>query len=91
MDDIQRYPSSHQRSRSQAPKRPRTRPSCKECRCRKLRSDGQQPQYSMYHELKVVYETTERGSRGPKKGYIKALEDRFVYLEALLENPGLNS
>ncbi|RSL62831.1 hypothetical protein CEP53_004607 [Fusarium sp. AF-6] len=31
-------------------------------------------------------ETTQRGTRGPKKGYIKALKDRVSQLEALLQN-----
>lgn len=69
-----------------APKRPRARAACDECRRRKLRCDGRQPQCSLCNESGLVCETTERGSRGPKKGYIKALKDRVVYLENLLEN-----
>ncbi|KAJ5541001.1 hypothetical protein N7494_006077 [Penicillium frequentans] len=71
---------------SLAPKRPRARAACDECRRRKLRCDGRQPQCSICHESGLICETTERGSRGPKKGYIKALKDRVVYLENLLEN-----
>lgn len=71
---------------SPAPKRPRARAACDECRRRKLRCDGRQPQCSICHESGLICETTERGSRGPKKGYIKALKDRVVYLENLLEN-----
>ncbi|KAJ5792551.1 uncharacterized protein N7503_008529 [Penicillium pulvis] len=71
---------------SPATKRPRARAACDECRRRKLRCDGRQPQCSICHESGLICETTERGSRGPKKGYIKALKDRVVYLENLLEN-----
>lgn len=66
--------------------RPRARAACDECRRRKLRCDGRQPQCSLCHESGLICETTERGSRGPKKGYIKALKDRVVYLENLLED-----
>ncbi|KAJ5646980.1 hypothetical protein N7490_003352 [Penicillium lividum] len=72
-------------SRSE-PKRSRARTACDECRRRKLRCDGRQPQCSLCHDTGSICETTERGSRGPKKGYIKAFKARLALLENLLEN-----
>ena len=60
--------------------------ACDECRRRKLRCDGQQPQCRVCRESGHACETTLRGTRGPKKGYIKALKSRVVHLEALLES-----
>lgn len=68
--------------------RGRQRPgaSCDECRRRKLRCDGQQPQCGVCQDTGVVCEVTQRSVRGPKKGHLKALKDRIVHLEAMLES-----
>lgn len=68
--------------------RGRQRPgaACDECRRRKLRCDGQHPQCSVCRDTDVVCEVTQRGVRGPKKGYLKALKNRIVHLEAMLES-----
>lgn len=68
--------------------RARQRPgvACDECRRRKLRCDGQQPQCSVCQDTGVACETTQRGVRGPKKGHLKALKNRVVQLEAMLES-----
>ncbi|KAK2603398.1 hypothetical protein N8I77_009860 [Diaporthe amygdali] len=60
--------------------------ACDECRRRKLRCDGRQPQCSLCQGAGIVCEVTQRGLRGPKKGYLKALKNRVVQLEALLES-----
>ncbi|GLI79437.1 hypothetical protein PoHVEF18_007772 [Penicillium ochrochloron] len=67
--------------------RGRQRPgaACDECRRRKLRCDGQHPQCGVCRETDVVCEVTQRGTRGPKKGHLKALKNRIVHLEAMLE------
>ena len=59
--------------------RGRQRPggACEECRRRKLRCDGQRPQCRVCQESGVTCEvTTQRATRGPKKGYMKALKSR---------------
>ena len=58
--------------------------ACEECRRRKLRCDGQQPQCGICQESNLVCEVTQRGIRGPKKGVLKALRDRVAELEAML-------
>lgn len=60
--------------------------ACDECRRRKLRCDGQQPQCGVCQESGVVCEVTQRGARGPKKGYLKALRNRVLHLETMLES-----
>ncbi|RSM04360.1 hypothetical protein CDV31_010062 [Fusarium ambrosium] len=60
--------------------------ACDECRRRKQRCDGQQPTCRVCLESGLACQTTQRGTRGPKKGYIKALKDRVSQLEALLQN-----
>ncbi|KAJ5591586.1 fungal-specific transcription factor domain-containing protein [Penicillium hispanicum] len=64
---------------------PRGRQACDECRRRKLRCDGQQPQCRVCRETGVVCEITQRGVRGPKKGHLKALKNRVLHLEAMLD------
>lgn len=55
--------------------------ACKECRRRKLRCDGVQPQCGVCVQSGATCEiSTERASRGPKKGYIKALRNRVGML-----------
>ncbi|PYH99024.1 hypothetical protein BO71DRAFT_446885 [Aspergillus ellipticus CBS 707.79] len=61
------------------------RAACDECRRRKLRCDGQQPRCGGCQEAGLECEVTQRGTRGPKKGYIKALQNRVMHLEAMLE------
>lgn len=60
--------------------------ACDECRRRKLRCDGQQPQCSICLGMGIACEVTQRGVRGPKKGYLTALKNRVVQLEALLDS-----
>ncbi|KAG8157587.1 hypothetical protein KVR01_012629 [Diaporthe batatas] len=69
-----------------APRGQRPGYACDECRRRKLRCDGRQPQCSLCQTTGAVCEVTQRGLRGPKKGYLKALKNRVVQLEALLES-----
>jgi hypothetical protein len=57
------------------------RAGCDECRRRKLRCDGQQPQCALCQEAGIPCELT----RGPKKGHLKALKNKVVHLEAMLE------
>jgi hypothetical protein len=66
--------------------RGRPGPACDECRRRKLRCRGQQPQCNVCQESGLVCEITQRGARGPKKGDLKALRNRVVHLEAMLES-----
>jgi hypothetical protein len=61
-------------------------PACDECRRRKLRCDGQQPQCGVCRDTDNVCEITHRGARGPKKGHLKALKGRVEQLEAMLED-----
>ncbi|KAH7234145.1 hypothetical protein B0J15DRAFT_517419 [Fusarium solani] len=65
---------------------PRLGTACDECRRRKQRCDGQQPACRVCQESGLICQTTQRGTRGPKKGYIKALKDRVSELEALLQS-----
>jgi hypothetical protein len=69
-------PSTRGQQRAQA--------ACDECRRRKIRCDGQQPQCGVCQQSGRVCGVTERGARGPRKGYIKALKSRVVHLEATL-------
>lgn len=66
--------------------RGRQRPgaACEECRRRKLRCDGQQPQCGVCLDTGVLCAVTQRGVRGPKKGHLKALKTRVLHLEAML-------
>lgn len=68
--------------------RRRQRPgaACDECRRRKLRCDGQQPQCSVCRDTNVVCEVSQRSARGPKKGHLKVLKNRVAYLEAMLDS-----
>jgi hypothetical protein len=74
-------------SDTQTVTRGRQRPgaACDECRRRKLRCDGQHPQCGVCRDTDVVCEISQRGVRGPKKGHLKALKNRIVHLEAMLE------
>ncbi|KAJ5290943.1 fungal-specific transcription factor domain-containing protein [Penicillium angulare] len=59
--------------------------ACDECRRRKLRCDGLQPQCGVCRETNVVCEVTKRAVRGPKKGHLKVLKNRILHLESMLE------
>jgi hypothetical protein len=65
--------------------RQRTGAACEECRRRKLRCDGQQPQCGVCRESGLACEVTQRGARGPRKGDLRALRSRVAELEAMLE------
>lgn len=91
-DDASSTPTSHfclmpRSSETDAMSQPtvRGRQACDECRRRKLRCDGQQPQCRVCRETGVVCEITQRAVRGPKKGHLKALKNRVLHLEAMLE------
>ncbi|KAL3482128.1 fungal-specific transcription factor domain-containing protein [Aspergillus californicus] len=64
--------------------------ACDECRRRKLRCDGQQPQCRICLDAGVACEITQRKTRGPKKGHLRQLKDRLVTLEAMLESPAVS-
>ena len=52
--------------------------ACEDCRRRKLRCDGKQPQCSACFEARVnCVLTTTQSQRGPKKGHMKALQARL--------------
>ncbi|OAA43656.1 citrinin biosynthesis transcriptional activator CtnR [Metarhizium rileyi] len=62
--------------------RSRQKPACEECRRRKLRCDGQQPQCGVCKETGVMCEVNPvRAPRGPKRGYLKNLRNRVSMLE----------
>ncbi|KAH8799831.1 fungal-specific transcription factor domain-containing protein [Xylogone sp. PMI_703] len=84
-------PQSRQRQPRQS-----ASPACEECRRRKLRCDGQQPQCGVCEESSVpCIVNTNRARRGPKKGHIKALRARIALLESRLsdtqDHPNLDS
>ncbi|KAL6232513.1 hypothetical protein BDW75DRAFT_217723 [Aspergillus navahoensis] len=69
------------------PTRPRQKPgaACEECRRRKLRCDRRQPQCRLCEASGVECQViTARPSRGPKRGYLKVLQDRIAALEGAL-------
>ncbi|ODA78208.1 hypothetical protein RJ55_05589 [Drechmeria coniospora] len=52
--------------------------ACEECRRRKLRCDRQQPQCGMCSAAGATCQiTTNRAPRGPKRGYLKAMQARI--------------
>ncbi|KAL2838526.1 hypothetical protein BJY01DRAFT_34101 [Aspergillus pseudoustus] len=71
-------------AQSVAIRRHRRSTACDECRRRKLRCDGQQPQCGPCSETGVTCELTPRATRGPKKGHLRDLKNRLVHLEAML-------
>ncbi len=63
-----------------APPKPRQRPgsACQECRRRKLRCDGQQPQCeACFQSGAQCVPVATHAQRGPKRGHVKALENRL--------------
>ncbi|KAK9374686.1 fungal-specific transcription factor domain-containing protein [Lipomyces chichibuensis] len=63
--------------------------ACVICRKRKLRCDGARPACGTCARLQhnCVYEETRRKS-GPKRGYVKMLEERLAHVEGLLNPNG---
>ena len=58
--------------------RQRAGAACEECRRRKLRCDGKQPQCEPCFEAGVLCVTpTNHPQRGPKRGHLKALQTRM--------------
>lgn len=52
--------------------------ACEECRRRKLKCNGAEPQCSVCADSGVeCVVIREREARGPKKGYLKVLKDRI--------------
>ncbi|KAL2259600.1 hypothetical protein VTK26DRAFT_6660 [Humicola hyalothermophila] len=66
--------------------------ACMICRKRKLKCDGFKPSCSTCSRLghKCAYDEVRRKS-GPKRGYVKALEERLKQVETLLKNQELSS
>ncbi|UKZ67830.1 uncharacterized protein TrAtP1_008989 [Trichoderma atroviride] len=59
--------------------------ACQECRRRKLRCDGKQPQCSTCENAGIECNIDRnRAPRGPKKGYITALQNKIETLESRL-------
>ena len=50
--------------------------ACEQCRRRKLRCDRSQPKCGLCEASNLECEITARPPRGPKRGYLKVLEDR---------------
>ncbi|KAI0109238.1 fungal-specific transcription factor domain-containing protein [Nemania sp. FL0031] len=64
------------------PSRQRPGGACEECRRRKLRCDRQHPQCGVCAAAGVAcFTTTTRAPRGPKRGYLKAMQARIAALE----------
>ncbi|KAK9242165.1 fungal-specific transcription factor domain-containing protein [Lipomyces tetrasporus] len=61
--------------------------ACVICRKRKLRCDGARPACGTCARLQhhCIYEETRRKS-GPKRGYVKMLEERLAHVEGLLNS-----
>lgn len=58
--------------------RARQRPACEECRRRKLRCDGKKPRCSTCEHAGTECDiNTNRVPRGPKKGYLIALQSKI--------------
>ncbi|KAL3426669.1 transcriptional regulatory protein [Phlyctema vagabunda] len=71
-------------SSDKKPTRPRQRPgsACEECRRRKLRCDGKQPQCEACFDAGVeCVPVLFHSQRGPKRGHLKALQTRMATLE----------
>jgi len=64
-------------SRTGQGRQERATKACEECRRRKLRCDGQEPQCGVCRDAGATCEfNAGRALRGPKKGYFKELKDR---------------
>ncbi|KAK7745387.1 hypothetical protein SLS53_002883 [Cytospora paraplurivora] len=75
---------THPPNNSDVPKPKRL--ACMICRKRKLRCDGNRPRCSTCKRLghECAYDEVRRKS-GPKRGYVKALEERLKQVETLLK------
>ncbi|KAI1393302.1 uncharacterized protein F4822DRAFT_423771 [Hypoxylon trugodes] len=70
---------------SSPPARQNPGAACEECRRRKVRCDRQQPACGLCSSSGVQCQvTTPRPPRGPKRGYLKALQARIATLEGTL-------
>ncbi|OTB07892.1 hypothetical protein M426DRAFT_265915 [Hypoxylon sp. CI-4A] len=70
---------------SSPPARQNPGAACEECRRRKVRCDRQQPSCGLCVSSGVQCQvTTPRPPRGPKRGYLKALQARIATLEGTL-------
>lgn len=70
---------------SNPPARQNPGAACEECRRRKVRCDRQQPSCGLCLSSGVQCQvTTPRPPRGPKRGYLKALQARIATLEGTL-------
>ncbi|CAG9989259.1 unnamed protein product [Clonostachys byssicola] len=58
---------------------------CIQCSQRHLLCDGQQPHCGSCQASNIICEMPQRGSRGSKKGYLKALRSRLSHIEGMLE------
>ncbi|KAI0010259.1 fungal-specific transcription factor domain-containing protein [Xylariaceae sp. FL0662B] len=73
------------KSSSTPPTRQNPGAACEECRRRKVRCDRQQPSCGLCLASGVQCQvTTPRPPRGPKRGYLKALQARIATLEGTL-------
>ncbi|KAI1085460.1 fungal-specific transcription factor domain-containing protein [Whalleya microplaca] len=73
------------KSSSTPPARQNPGAACEECRRRKVRCDRQQPSCGLCLASGVQCQvTTPRPPRGPKRGYLKALQARIATLEGTL-------
>ncbi|KAI1477823.1 hypothetical protein F4774DRAFT_419856 [Daldinia eschscholtzii] len=71
--------------RSTPPARQNPGAACEECRRRKVRCDRRQPSCGLCLSSGVQCQvTTPRPPRGPKRGYLKALQARIATLEGTL-------
>ncbi|KAI0845064.1 hypothetical protein F5Y00DRAFT_273314 [Daldinia vernicosa] len=71
--------------KSTPPTRQNPGAACEECRRRKVRCDRQQPSCGLCLSSGVQCQiTTPRPPRGPKRGYLKALQARIATLEGTL-------
>ena len=71
-------PSSSPAEKKTSQSRQRAGAACEECRRRKLRCDGKQPQCEPCFEAGVQCVTpTNHPQRGPKRGHLKALQTRM--------------
>lgn len=59
--------------------------ACDECRRRKLQCDRQKPRCGVCQDSQTRCEVTQRSVRGPKRGHVRALKDRILHLETMLE------
>ncbi|GAW17511.1 hypothetical protein ANO14919_069690 [Xylariales sp. No.14919] len=72
------------------PARQRPGGACEECRRRKLRCDRQHPQCGVCAAAGIAcFTTATRAPRGPKRGYLKAMQARIAALEgAVIQQQG---